>query len=191
MGKIKPRASASRTCRSSWAPSSTSRGRERSDEIGISTGLAWTSSGARSLRRSDADEGNAPDDHRAARRRDEGIGAGGLSYVKAHARPSASTRTPSRRSYIHSTCRPAPFRGTARRPGSPSPPPSPRSCRSVRSATTIAMTGEITLRGKVLPVGGLKEKILAARRAGITTVLVPQQEREGPRRTSRRTSASS
>jgi len=45
--------------------------------------------------------------------------------------------------------------------------------RSVRS--NVAMTGEITLRGLILPVGGIKEKTLAARRAGITTLILPQK----------------
>ena len=47
--------------------------------------------------------------------------------------------------------------------------------RGEKVRSGIAMTGEMTLRGKVLPVGGIKEKILAAKRAGVHTIVLSQE----------------
>jgi ATP-dependent Lon protease len=56
----------------------------------------------------------------------------------------------------------------------------------VQIRNEVAMTGEITLRGRVMPIGGLKEKLLAAHRNGITTVLIPKDNRKDLREIPRR-----
>jgi ATP-dependent Lon protease len=48
-------------------------------------------------------------------------------------------------------------------------------CRPIK--TDVAMTGEVTLRGAVLPVGGIKEKVLAASRSGIKHIILPERNR--------------
>ncbi len=50
--------------------------------------------------------------------------------------------------------------------------------RKQKIRSRVAMTGEMTLRGKVLPVGGIKEKILAAKRSGITTIVISEENRK-------------
>ena len=49
--------------------------------------------------------------------------------------------------------------------------------RGKQIRTGVAMTGEMTLRGKVLPVGGIKEKILAAKRAGVNSIVISEENR--------------
>jgi ATP-dependent Lon protease len=98
-----------------------------------------------------------------------------LSYVKAHAselaiEPDAFEKFDL---HIHVPAGAIPKDGPSAGITIASAIASLMSNRPIRHQT--AMTGEITLRGKVLPVGGVKEKILAARRAGIETVLLPMK----------------
>ena len=50
--------------------------------------------------------------------------------------------------------------------------------RGEKIRSGVAMTGEMTLRGRVLPVGGIKEKILAAKRAGVHTIIISEENRK-------------
>ena len=137
----------------------------------------------RGRRRAAADRGRAGagqgprDRHRQAGRCDEGIGAGGQRLVRSRATVVRHQAGIFEKRDIHvhvpegATPKDGPSAGVAM-------------VTSIVSALTgipvrkdVAMTGEITLRGRVLPIGGLKEKLLAALRGGLKTVLIPEGER--------------
>jgi ATP-dependent Lon protease len=95
-----------------------------------------------------------------------------LSYVEAHAdglavEPAALRR----RFHVHVPAGAVPKDGPSAGITMVTAVASLLTGRKVRSE--VGMTGEVTLQGKVLPIGGLKQKVLAAHRAGLTTVVFP------------------
>jgi ATP-dependent Lon protease len=148
---------------------------ERTDEIGVSTGLAWTSSGGDILF------------IEASRMKGNGVlsitgqlgdvmkesAQAAMTYVKSHSRELEIDESLFEKTdiHIHVPAGAIPKDGPSAGVTIVAALASLMSQRPVRH--DLAMTGEVTLRGKVLPVGGIKEKILAARRAGIVTVLMP------------------
>jgi ATP-dependent Lon protease len=153
---------------------------ERTDEVGVATGLAWTSSGGDILfieATRMAGSGNLMITGQLGDVMKESAQAA-MSFVKAHA-VELGIRNGLFNQYdihIHVPAGAIPKDGPSAGITITVALASLMSQRPIRH--DLAMTGEITLRGKVLPVGGLKEKILAARRAGIRTVVLPAKNRK-------------
>ena len=149
---------------------------EEEDMIGVVTGLAWTEVGGELLTIESLvlpGKGNMKYTGKLGDVMQESIQAA-ASYVRARAVDFGVKPTVFEKRDIHvhvpegATPKDGPSAGVAM-------------CVSIISTLTrvpirrdIAMTGEITLRGRVLPIGGLKEKLLAASRGGIKTVLIPK-----------------
>ena len=97
-----------------------------------------------------------------------------LSYLKAHAEDlGVDTSALSRRLHVHVPAGAVPKDGPSAGVTMVTALASLASGRPVRS--DVGMTGEVTLNGRVLPIGGVKQKLLAAHRAGLTTVFLPQR----------------
>ena len=150
---------------------------ETEDMVGVVTGLAWTEVGGEILTIESVllpGKGNVKQTGKLGDVMQESVSAA-LSYVRSRSLRFGIKPTLFEKRDIHvhvpegATPKDGPSAGVAM-------------ATSIVSILTgipvrrdVAMTGEITLRGRVLPIGGLKEKLLAALRAGITTVFIPKE----------------
>ncbi|MDR1640935.1 MAG: endopeptidase La [Clostridiales bacterium] len=153
--------------------------RRETPEIGVCTGMAWTTAGGEILtievNRIEGRGSLKLTGNMGKVMQESALAA--MSYIRAHGSNLGLTREffKSNELHIHipegATPKDGPSAGIT------------MACALVSALTDVpvrsnlAMTGEITIRGRVLPVGGLKEKILAAKNAGITKILVPSLNR--------------
>jgi ATP-dependent Lon protease len=159
------------------APKFYSEVAERTQEPGVATGLAWTAAGGDILfiesTRMSGQKGLTLTGSLGDVMKESAQAA--LSYVRTRAErlgiaPDFFEKTDI---HVHIPAGGIPKDGPSAGVTVAASLASLLSGRPVRS--DVAMTGEITLRGKVMPVGGIKEKMLAARRAGIRTVILPRR----------------
>jgi len=159
------------------------RVRPEKSRVGSVTGLAWTSVGGELLN-VDVTVMNGPERLTLTGQLGEVMkesAQAGLSYLRSHARQLglAPHFTKGKEIHIHLPEGAIPKDGPSAGITMTMAMFSAVSGRAARS--DIAMTGEITLRGEVLAIGGLNEKLIAAQRSGITTVIIPKEnEKELP-----------
>ena len=150
---------------------------DREDQVGAVTGLAWTEVGGELLTIeavTASGKGQVRTTGKLGEVMTESVQAA-LSFVKARApaygiKPSLFAR---KDIHIHLPEGAVPKDGPSAGVGMVTAMVSTLTGIAVRK--DVAMTGEVTLRGRVLAIGGLKEKLLAALRGGITTVLIPEE----------------
>ena len=141
---------------------------------GVATGLAVTGLGGDVLfiEASASRRQGGAHPHRPARRRDEGVGADRAVLREAHAAELGIDPTFFEQAiHVHVPAGAIPKDGPSAGVTMVTALTSLATGRPVRSE--VGMTGEVTLNGRVLPIGGLKQKLLAAQRAGLTEVFVP------------------
>jgi ATP-dependent Lon protease len=150
---------------------------ERGEEPGVAVGLAWTPNGGDILfiesTRMQGKKGLTLTGHLGEVMKESAQAA--LSYIRAHAERLgiAPDFFESTDIHVHVPAGAIPKDGPSAGVTIAASLASLLTGRPIRPG--VAMTGEITLRGKVMPVGGIKEKILAAKRAGVETVLLPRR----------------
>ncbi|MDR3536147.1 MAG: endopeptidase La [Acetobacteraceae bacterium] len=149
---------------------------EAEDMVGVVTGLAWTEVGGEILTIESVllpGKGNIKQTGKLGDVMQESVSAA-LSYVRSRSIRFGIKPTLFEKRDIHvhvpegATPKDGPSAGVAMAVSIVS------SLTGIPVRRDVAMTGEITLRGRILPIGGLKEKLLAALRAGITTVFIPK-----------------